>query len=42
MGCLECYLIVMFRLDPIIDIPTCLDKTKTVSSKNLLGEGFII
>ena len=32
----------MFRLDPIIDIPTCLDQTKTVGSENLEGQGFVL
>ena len=38
VGVIDTYLIIMFRLDPVVDIPTCLNQTETVRSQNLTGQ----
>ena len=35
------YLIVVFRFNPAVDIPTGLDQSKTVCSQNLKGYGLV-
>jgi hypothetical protein len=42
IGVIDSYLVIMFRLDPIVDIAACFDQTKTVCSENLEGQRLVI